>query len=72
MNGVNILGVGHFSMPSAGASDLGTIIFMLLPPIGAEGVVFVLSVHGSLIRETEEQTHRADSLSNSFSNCRIV
>ena len=63
---------GIFQCLLQGASDLGTIIVMLLPPIGAEGVVFVLSVHGSLIRETEEQTHRADSLSNSFSNCRIV
>jgi len=40
MNGVNVLGDGHF-FNAFWASDLGTIIFMLAPPTGAEGIVIL-------------------------------
>ena len=42
MNEVNILGDGHFSLPS-GQVILGTIIFMLSPPTCAEGIVILFN-----------------------------
>jgi len=45
MNGANILGDRHFfSAFWASHLDLDTIIFMLPPAIGAEGIVFELSI----------------------------